>query len=347
MKKTTMNDIAQRLNISKNAVSLALSNKAGVSDELRQKVIETAVAMHYGSLPITDSSKSKGILVVVPEYLHNDTFFYADVFWMVEREIKKNGYLALTASIPKDSEHNLILPAIPQELNILGLLIIGIVSRDYLKALKELRFPIVTVDIAYSNSGLSSVCSANLSAAHTAVSFLIQHGHEKIGFIGPIYTAQSVYERWCGFQQVLMQEHLVNDPAFHILGEPDHFELFDTTTALKPYLDKISRFPTAWFCAGDCIAIALINLLKERGLRIPQDISVMGFDDLAVSELVRPSLTTIRINRKLMGKLAVQKLIEISCNPHYDPVDLLIPGSIIIRDSVAKPVRKEAPPALE
>lgn len=334
-KRITMGDIAGRLGISKNSVSLALNGKAGVSDELRSRIVEIAAEMGYGSYSAQNANKTKGIMVIIPEYLQNDTFFYADIFWMVEREIKKSGYLSLTTSISRDTEHRLLPPAIPRELEILGILLIGVVSRDYLSVLKGLGFPIVTVDITYPNSGLNSVSSANLSAAHTAVSYLIEHGHREIGFVGPIYTAQSIYERWCGFQQALLQNHLPIDPAYQILGEPDHFELFDTMPVLKPYLDRIERFPTAWFCAGDCIAIALINLLKERGKRVPGDISVVGFDDISVSELVRPALTTIHINRKLMGKLAVQKLIEASRNPHYEPVDLHLPGTIVVRDSVA------------
>ncbi len=339
-KRTTMNDIAMRLGISKNSVSLALNGKAGVSEELRRRIIETAAEMEYGSYSAQSTSKSKGIMVIVPEYLQNDTFFYADIFWMVEREIKRHGYLALTTSVSRESEQGLLPPAVPRELDILGLLLIGVVSREYLRVLKSLGFPIVTVDITYPNSGLNSISSANISAAHMAISYLIEHGHREIGFIGPVYTAQSIFERWCGFRQALVQNHLHNDSGYHILGEPDRFELFDTTAVLKPYLDRLSRFPTAWFCAGDRIAISLINLLSERGLRVPADISVIGFDDISISGLIRPGLTTIHINRKLMGKLAVQKLIEISCNPHFEPVELHLPGTIVVRDSVAEPGRR-------
>ena len=337
MKRTTMSDIAQRLNISKNAVSLALNSKPGVSDELRQKIIETAAAMHYGSLSTYDSGKSKGILVVVPEYLYNDTFFYADIFWMIEREAKRQGCLSITSSISKDSEQQLCLPPIPPELNILGLLLVGILRPEYIAALRTLGLPIVSVDIAYPELPLDSVTSANLSGAYMAVSYLIQCGHREIGFVGPVHTAQSVYERWCGYQQALLHHHIPLSPGFSITGEADRFELIDTDAALEPYLDRVQSFPTAWFCAGDCTAVSLVKLLIRRGLRVPEDISVIGFDDIAVAQLLTPSLTTMTVNRKLMGKLAVERLLEISKNPHSNPVNISLPPTLMVRESVAPP----------
>ncbi|MFR3482389.1 MAG: substrate-binding domain-containing protein, partial [Clostridia bacterium] len=98
-------------------------------------------------------------------------------------------------------------------------------------------------------------------------------------------------------------------------------------------LNTIATYPTAWFCAGDRIAVALISLLQQKGLTVPGDISVIGYDDIPISQTIAPSLTTIRVNRKLMGMLAVERLIELQTDP-YRIVHIGLPGTLIVRDSV-------------
>lgn len=332
-KKATMSDIAQKLGISKNAVSLALNNKSGVSDELRQKIVDAAVALNYGSYSANDSNRSKCIAVVIPEYLHNDTFFYADIFWAVEREASRHGYLSITASISREMEKSLALPLLPKEMHIAGLLVIGVVSEEYLSRLYQTGYPIVTVDITYHDVTVNSVGSANFEGAYAATRYLAECGHREIGFVGPIHTAQSVYERWCGFHQALQRFGLSDRPAYHITGARDHFELLDTPEVLEAYLNRISEYPTAWFCAGDRIAAALVQQLNKRQKAIPGEISVVGFDDISIAQMMTPPLTTVRVNRKLMGKLAVERLITLQTEPKR-VFHISLPGTLIVRDSV-------------
>ena len=332
-KRTTMDDIAKRLGISKNSVSLALNNRAGVSDDLRKRILETATELDYRHFSARTDIKTNCIVVVVPEYLQNDTFFYSDIFWSIEREAKKRGYLSITSGVSSKAEKNLTPPTIPAGMNMCGFLVIGILNEEYLKELYSLGFPIVTVDITYHSVPVNSVGSSNFNGAYTAVSYLIDSGHREIGFVGPINAAQSVFERWCGFQQALMQRGVANRPEFHIVGASDRFELLDTANVLEQYLNTIATYPTAWFCAGDRIAVALISLLQQKGLTVPGDISVIGYDDIPISQTIAPSLTTIRVNRKLMGMLAVERLIELRTNP-YRIVHIGLPGTLIVRDSV-------------
>ena len=329
-KKVTMEDIAKRLNISKNAVSLALNNKPGVSEKLRQRIVRTATELNYGSFSTQLDNKSKCILVIVPEYIHNDTFFYSDIFWAIEQEAKRQGYLSFTSSISYEAEKKLTLPLIPQELNVIGLLVIGVIRDDYLRCIYEMGLPVVTVDITYHNIPVNSIASSNIAGAYDGTSYLVECGHTDIGFIGPVYTAQSVYERWCGFHQAILKHNLTDHNGYHIFGANDHFELLDTTSVLETYLDKVDRYPTAWFCAGDRIAIALISLLNKKNISVPNDISVMGFDDISVSHMISPPLTTIRVDRKLMGELAVKRLTD------QRIFHINLPGALIIRDSVRR-----------
>ena len=332
-KKVTMSDIAEQLGISKNAVSLALNNKPGISDKLRQKIVETAQRMNYCGLAL--EAERSCIVVLVPEYIHQDTFFYSDVFWAIEQETKKSGHPCVTISISGTAEHELTLPFLPRELNILGLLVIGILNEQYLQTLCSLGFPMLTVDIMYHNNALPSVISSSLNGGYTATKYLIDCGHRKIGFVGNIYLAQSVYERWCGFNQAMLYHRIPVSEEYNILGDSDQFRLFNDPEDLRPFLDSLSSFPTAWFCAGDRTAIALLNLLTERRIRVPDDISIIGFDNLDFSRLTIPSLTTIHVDRKKMGELAVQHLIRIGAKNNDGSVfHISLPGSLVVRNSV-------------
>jgi DNA-binding LacI/PurR family transcriptional regulator len=226
----------------------------------------------------------------------------------------------------------MILPAMPTEMEILGLLVIGVLRKDYIIKLKQTGLPMLSVDIAYNGLDVGWICSANLSGGYLATKHLIDQGHRRLGFIGPIFFAESIYERYCGFMRAMLAYGLEMSPGFNILGTRENPVLFDTIPALEHYFANMTSFPDAWFCAGDRVAVALISILTQKGIRVPDDVSVIGFDDIPITQSILPNLTTIRIDRKRMGNLAVSALV----NGKNGALGMQIPGELIIRDSVKK-----------
>jgi LacI family transcriptional regulator/LacI family purine nucleotide synthesis repressor len=169
-----------------------------------------------------------------------------------------------------------------------------------------------------------------------AAQYLLGCGHREIGFIGPINTALSIYERFCGYQLAMRRAGLPDNAVYNITGDSPEFQLFDTAEALGPLIDRVPTLPTAWFCAGDRIAIALCGLLAQRGVKVPDEVSVMGFDGLSVSEIVTPRLTTINIDRRQMGKRAVEALHNLASDSERPPVNVSVLGTLAERDSVRK-----------
>lgn len=333
-KQVTMDDIAKSLGVSKNSVSIALANKNGVSDSLRRRVIEKAKEMNYAGIPGNFNTASRYIAVIVPEYLHGDTFFYAPVFWAVENEAKKRNCVSIHIGITKEMEETGRMPSLPRELDILGMLVVGIISRPYLDKLRLLNLPMLSVDIAYLSPDIGCVGSANLAGGELATRYLIENGHTKIGFIGPVNMALSIYERWCGFKLAMRQANLKIDDSYNILGDGAGSMLFDTIEALAPFFEDRDTFPTAWFCAGDRIAVALINVLTQKGLRVPDDVSVMGFDDLSIGEMILPRLSTIHVDRRHMGEMAVAQLCRLARDSSHAAVNINLSGTIVVRESV-------------
>ena len=332
-KKTTISDVAQAVGVSKNSVSLALRGMGGVGSDTRRRIIDTALAMGYlDNKPMPDTMDDACVVVVLPNYLHEDVFFYTEVLWAIDSEAKARGICAIRIGVTKEMEETGELPVMPKGLHVMGMLVVGIFSPIYAEKLRELKLPMLSVDIMYSN--LPLVGSSNLMGGLAAVRKLISHGHRDIGFIGPIRTAVSVYERWCGFIMGMIEAGLPYESKYNILGERA-FQFFDTEDALEPYVSQMDGLPTAWFCAGDRISIAMIHLLTRRGLNVPGDISIIGFDDILAAQMVLPRLTTIRTDRQMMGKLAVSYFFELQQNKDIAMVSKIVPFELIERDSVA------------
>lgn len=337
-RSVSMQDIADSLGISKNSVYLALNDKPGISESLKAQVVNAATEMGYGSFPAEKTGTC--IVVVLPEYLRGDMFFYADIFWSITEQAKRRGHLSFNIVVTREAEEALEMPAIPHGVAVVGLLVVGILRGDYVKKLHELGYPMISVDIPYRGVPITCVETANFTGGYDATQYLIDMGHRKIGFVGPIYSAQSVYNRWSGFRQAMDENQLPVEKNWCIRGHRNGRELFDTAEALHPYIHTMTSLPTAWFCAGDRIAVAIVNLMQLRGLRVPEDISVMGFDDLPVSEMILPKLSTMHVHRKRMGRIAVDSLIDAEKNSD-GPMTISLASYLMERDSVAPPADAE------
>ncbi|AWB45232.1 LacI family transcriptional regulator [Paenibacillus sp. CAA11] len=334
-KKISMQTIADRLQISRNAVSLALSDKKGVSEEIRHRVIEAAKELGYGPYAKKEA-ESPNLLVLVPErimsYEDNEHFhFYHDLIWGLEAAIRKKGYNAVIARIDCDMEYNLKLPGVFANIEHAGVILFGIVRREYAKLVWEQEGRLVMFDSYYRGLPCPVVSSANIEGAYQAVSYLLQQGHRRIGFIGPVNLTTSHDERWFGYWKALQDGGVIPDPKHCLI----HSAGFDSTRKeVAEYLSGLDSLPTAFFCGNDRIALMLSELLKEQGVRVPEDVSVMGFDDLKVSEHAEPPLTTMRVGKDAMTAAAVELLLSLD-DPKREAIRWEVPAELIVRGSIS------------
>lgn len=339
-KKVSLQTIADRLGISKYAVSLALNNKPGVSDALRSQVLLTAQELGYTKPGRFTPSAKKNLLVLIPEYIRNDTFFFSDIYWAIESEIQQEGHTAILTCVSRPMEEALVLPDIFSQTEVSGFVAVGVFSLPYIRRLCAAGIPFVSVDQYYHSVNIDSINTANEEGAYQTVQYLIDCGHREIGFIGETTKTSSYFARYCGFCKAMSDHGLPIRKEHCMLSGSSLESLFSVRSELEQRLDQMPSFPTAWFCANDGSAVTLIHILQARGIRVPEDISVAGFDDQKISEIVVPALTTYHVHRMEMGRTAVKELLERMENPARPPRKLSLLGELIVRDSVGR--REEA-----
>lgn len=307
-KKVRMKDIADKLNISVNAVSLALNNKAGVSSETRQKVLEIANELEYvdRSPSLIKKNQLNNICLMIEERNFKDVRFYSSVILGIESEAKKNNYDLIVTFIDKN---NYTIPSSIEQKKVSGIIIVGTVDDEYLKRVLYYGIPIIQVDNASFSINTDAVLTQNISGAYMATKYLIDNNHKEIGFFGEKDLTLSFYERWIGFNKSMEDNGLTIDEKLCLTNSIENYALKNDYKAVKEIIEKMDKLPTAWVCANDSAAVTLINALNIINIRVPDDISVIGFDDIDLCKAITPNLTTIRINKNFMGAQAVRNLL--------------------------------------
>ncbi len=332
--KITMQTIADRLNISKNAVSLALNGKPGVSEETRQLVISLANKLGYSTNVANDALASRNFLVLIPEYIRNDRYFYNDIYWSIDNNANKAGYNTIIATVTPQMEQALEMPKLCEELHFLGILLVGVFQKSYVTHLAS-RYPhILSVDHCYYNLSIPCLLTANLDGSYIMTKRVLSYGHTEVGFIGSTLMTSSIYERWCGFCLAMQENSLPINESYCITQNSPLNNLFSTADELAALISQMPKLPTAFVCGGDRIAIACINALQSLNIHVPKDISVVGFDDIEIGQYIVPKLTTMHVKRHHMGKAAIAELIKMVHKQPYNQKICIYP-ELIMRDSLA------------
>lgn len=344
----TMRDIAEALDVSVSAVSLALNNKPGIAPELREKVFETARRLGYPLDKLQERRASGAELgfLINREFLRGGDPQYARMLGEAQAEAEARGYhLMIGALTPQEARAG----KLPQ---FFGNGVSGVIVDDgfdeayVLKRLRE-RVPVVLFGYDFLDVHLDSVKAADLSGAAAAVRHLVRTGHRRIGLIWAVPQHSNMVRRRHGYLIALEQSGLETDPR--LISEPA-----PVSTAENGYraaMELVQREGVnldAIFCVTDELATGCLKALQELGLAVPHDISVMGFDDMSWVCHLTPPLTTMHVPSLEMGRRAVQRLIDLveahRRGKSEEPVSIELPVRLVARESVAK--RKKAAPAV-
>lgn len=326
--KVTMNDIAGRLDISVAAVSKAMSGKSGVSDELRQLVMRTAEEMGYkiSRRPDRRSAHSGNIGIIIPERFINDNAFYFKFIRGITAALQKKGRYALFHTLTESSEKKASLPDIFMLQQVDGIIILGQLSGKYIKAINAAALPVVYLDFYDEQTADSCIVCDNFYAGYEMTNYLISNGHREIAFVGNIHATSSIQDRFLGYVKSLM-EHNLDFRNYFLISDRDESGKF---TPLK--LPDI--MPTAFVCNCDETAFRLITVLKENGVRVPEDVSVTGFDNSVYSSMITPNITTFEVNTVQMSAMAVEAVMKQIENPSAPMGMVQVKGKPVFKESV-------------
>jgi LacI family transcriptional regulator len=345
-KQVTLADIARESNVSLSTVSLVLREKPGFPDETRRRVLEVAKALGYRFRNEIEPQAVRnrgtklhtlGLLVKsIAEQPPNVNPFYSYVLAGIEDACRRKHVNLLYSTLPVD-EHSIVVdtPRLLRDELADGLLLIGVfVDANLASLLKELALPVLLVDAYIGSDQYDAVLAENTHAAKVAVQYLIDKGHRHIGLVGAGPDAfPSIRERRVGYEQALIDSGIT--ARYYADCALDAREAAGATAALLKKHPQI----TAIFGCNDDVAIAAMRRAQEIGRSVPRDLSVVGFDDIDVSSVISPALTTMRVDRVGMGRLAVQLLSYRVEFPDSARVTSVLSPRLIERQSVAAPAK--------
>lgn len=259
--------------------------------------------------------------------------FVAEVVGGIEETANDHGYSVLLANSNAQPQREMKVVQSFAEHRVDGIVVTSSrVGALYTPMLSSLRIPIVLINNQHPGEFVHSVMINNLAASRQAVEHLISLGHRRIAYIGDRFGYQSDTERFAGYREALDCAGLSFLPELvaHGDGRPE-----GGMAAMESLL-AWDEPPTAVFCYNDMSALGALKAIHMMGLRVPEDISVVGFDDLFVAEYATPPLTTVRQPRRQMGRMAMDTLLKLMEGAKVEEV-VRVPGELIIRESTAPP----------
>jgi LacI family transcriptional regulator len=315
-------------------VSRVLNNNPNVRATTREKVLSVISQLNYKPDPIARSMilrSTNSIGVMVPFFTRP---FTIEVLRSVEAAINQTGRELVLYNIVTNAQRDAYFSELPMRRKVDGLLVISLVPEDAAR-FKQVNMPVVLID-AY-NPLLTSLVVNNVEGAYQAVNCLIKHGHRRIGFINGLmnegnFKFNQANDRLIGFHRALGEAGILFEPDLMLTGEWNRHA--GKAVALE-LLGRTPR-PTAIFAAADIQAVGVLEAARELGIRVPEELSLIGFDGIELSELL--DFSTIQQPIEEMGALGVKKLIERIEQPEQPPELIRLSTTLIERHTTACPL---------
>ncbi|MBN1838343.1 MAG: LacI family DNA-binding transcriptional regulator [Spirochaetales bacterium] len=336
--KIRIKDIARRANVSIATVSLVLNGKPGVSQPTRQKILKIARELR-DELPGTMYGRKvpKGTIKFLKIARHGHTInrdhdvFIADYIEGLSREAQANAYNL--EIIPFTTEHVDTIVESMRKAHGIGLVVLATeLSYENVLAFARLDCPVIVIDSYYEFVDLDFVDMNNADSVFQIITNLVRNGHREIGFLRSPIEVQNFRLREAAYESSLAYYGIPREERFIFSVDSTFDGAYRDTLAL---LEREVDLPTALFASNDIMAYGCMKALKESGLRIPQDISLIGFDDLPMSAMMDPPLTSMLVNKRRIGETAMKLMMSrLESDPQMPAMKVLIGGELMVRQSV-------------
>jgi DNA-binding LacI/PurR family transcriptional regulator len=332
-KQVTIRDVAKKAGVSIGTVSRAFNNYSDISEKTRKNIIGIAEELGYKPSVLakpSGSGKSHRLGMLIEDYdtgaILNPIVF--ETLMAFKNAATKQGFETIILSTTTDMQKNEDLSKLFAEKNLDGAFIMGIkLSDNYYKELTNIEYPCVLFDVSIKNPKTTCVGVDSTKGAFMAVEHLIKLGHKKIAFINGHKDAFVSYERLDGYYLALNRYSI---PIDEELIEYADFTSRGGNIAAEKLINSGKEF-TAVFCASDLMAVGAVEMFDSIGLKVPEDISMVGFDDITLAQYMNPKLTTIRQDREKIGESAANVLVNLINGQCFDRI--VIMPELILRES--------------
>ena len=324
MGKVRMADIAAKVGVSTVTVHNALAGNKGVSDEMREKIQKVADELGYHQMTAAAKrERNKGGLrnigvIISEKYLAAYTTFYWKMYQELALVATDKNCMAAVEILKQDMEENLI--------------VMGAISRDYIHFMKKhTDIPVIFLDFYDKELAKDAVIADNFYGMYLMTGYLFEQGFTKMAYVGSIHATSSIMDRYCGFYKAQLEHGLVL---------PEEWLIEDRDEKGSMNIKLPQHMPEAFVCNCDLAAGMLIQELEKQGYRVPEDISVVGFDNYLYPGFTDKNITSYEVNIQVMVKVALEKALKQIKNPDSGRGLSIVSGKIVEKESVRKSCRE-------
>ena len=332
LKPASIKDIARIAGVSHSTVSRAMQNSPLVQHETREEIQRIARDVGYRASAVARglvTRRTRTIGVVVTTVTDP---WVGEVLSAIELAAAGHGYAVFLADSNADPAREKSVVQSFAERRVDGIVVTSSrVGALHTPMLSEMMVPIVLINNQHPGEFVHSVMIENLPASREATGHLIGLGHRRIGYVGDRFGHHSDAERFAGYRQALHRAAAPFLPELVVHGDGKA----EGGAAAMNQLLKLAVRPTAVFCYNDMTALGALRAIYGHGLRVPADISLVGFDDLFFASYTQPPLTTVRQPRREMGRMALESLLKLMAGE--EPAEIRVPAELIVRESTAAP----------
>lgn len=331
----TITDVCKRAGVSRSTVSRVVAGNGYVS-EAKRKAIETAIAeLGYRPNTIAQALRSNRSNVIGAVVVDIGTPYFANIIYGVQRAIRPADKSLMVSSgyADQDQESRAIIEMVDRSCDGIVLYLERPMRPDVVEIVRKAGIPVVSVGHDHCPLSGGRVLLDNFEGARTAMRFLLEQGHRSIVYLSGDPKIGDAIDRLAGVEAALAEYDLGLADIEVLSG------LFHEDFGHRAGQDLLGRRRdfTAVFAGADVIAAGFYLALAEAGLRVPQDVSVIGFDDGYHAKFMSPPLTTIRQEPDTLGEMAAHQLLTLLANPVSGPLQALVETSLVVRSSVAEP----------
>ncbi|MGN0631381.1 MAG: LacI family DNA-binding transcriptional regulator [Ruminococcus sp.] len=324
-----MADIANHLGVSIVTVSKALAVKDGVSEELRNQITQTAEDMGYKikkKNPIDKKTQKIGILIQ-QRYFSKGQSFYWNLYERVFFHLNESGDIGILEIVSDQEQQQALFPKLMQTEKIDGFILMGEFSAAYRQQLLKSGVPFVGLDTFDADFPYDTVISDGYYGMYIVTKYLLKNGHRNISFVGTVGATASITDRFYGYCRAMLEAGVVVSES-NVISDRGEDGILNIS------LNDIKEMPTAFACNCDSSAYYLINKLMAMGYNIPEDISVVGFDNFKFPDIVSYNITTYAADLNQMAAAAVQQIKQRIEKPAQEFRHIIVSGKMIQGDSV-------------